>query len=267
MRSARCQALEGWHVILGIHTTDLGAEETSEHSECSSQFWDLVEMYLAKSSTLACSLPRSCRPGLDHDAFFVLGIEKWAHDAITVAQQHSRDRSVSHGHALPFSAVELRILREVPMVHCENVDGQRFTSVPILQDPTSSMRITAQRSRSMALNDRRLNPWNRRERSSLSTRSQSPLPATDNDQIYNILEQGIKPGKSSTHVHLASIDDAILDDEPSKAALTHVPGGRDALLILGFLKNAALSEDTIGPQNIMRRTIPKDRKRRPSTRS
>ena len=49
-------------------------------------------------------------------------------------------------------------------------------------------------------------------------------------------------------------DDVILD-EPSKAALTHVPGGRDALLILGFPKNncqgirlteerAALSEDT-----------------------
>ena len=46
-----------------------------------------------------------------------------------------------------------------------------------------------------------------------------------------------------------------MDDEPSKAALTHAPGGRDALLILGFFKNneerAALSEGTIGPQNIL----------------
>ena len=105
--------------------------------------------------------------------------------------------------------------------------------------------------------------------------------ATYNDQIYNILEQGIKPGKSSTprgriQVHLASIDDVILDDEPSKAALTHVPGARDALLILGFLKNyhqgirlteerTALSEGPTGHKTSLRHTIPKDRKGRPIT--
>ena len=93
--------------------------------------------------------------------------------------------------------------------------------------------------------------------------------ATYNDQMYNILEEGIQPGNSSTprgrtHVHLASIDDVILDNEPSEAALTHVPGGRDALLILGFPRTTT----KIGPQNILtllRRSIPKDRKRRPTT--
>ena len=39
------------------------------------------------------------------------------------------------------------------------------------------------------------------------------------------------------HGHLACIDDIIVDDEPSEAALTHVPTGRDALVILAFTKN------------------------------
>ena len=81
------------------------------------QFWDLVEMYLAKSSTLACSLPRAKHAmGLaDQDLItmpFVminkrmssLRFSSWgssnasveAYDVSTVAQQHSCDRSVSH---------------------------------------------------------------------------------------------------------------------------------------------------------------------------
>ena len=33
VRSGCCQSVEGWRVILGISTIDLGAKETSEHSE------------------------------------------------------------------------------------------------------------------------------------------------------------------------------------------------------------------------------------------
>ena len=40
----------------------------------------------------------------------------------------------------------------------------------------------------------------------------------------------------AAHVHLACIDDVTYNDEPSDAALTHAPKGRDALLILAFLK-------------------------------
>ena len=75
------------------------------------------------------------------------------------------------------------------------------------------------------------------------------------------MQQGIKPGQTSTprgrqHVHLACIDDIIYDDQESDAALTHVPKGRDALLILAFTQDnqyniriteerTALSEYTI----------------------
>ena len=61
---------------------------------------------------------------------------------------------------------------------------------------------------------------------------------------------------------MACIDDVILDDEASEAALTHVPTGRDALLILAFLKDedydirlseerTALTEQTIEARNIV----------------
>ena len=61
---------------------------------------------------------------------------------------------------------------------------------------------------------------------------------------------------------MACIDDVILDDEASEAALTHVPTGRDALLILAFLKNqdydirlseerTALTDQTIEARNIV----------------
>ena len=61
---------------------------------------------------------------------------------------------------------------------------------------------------------------------------------------------------------MACIDDIIYDDEESGAALTHVPKGRDALLILAFTRDnhyniriteerTALSEHTIDPCSII----------------
>ena len=60
---------------------------------------------------------------------------------------------------------------------------------------------------------------------------------------------------------MACIDDVILEDDESATALTHVPAGRDALLILAFLKDQdygiRLSEertaltDTIEERNIV----------------
>ena len=66
--------------------------------------------------------------------------------------------------------------------------------------------------------------------------------ATYGTQIGNILQQGVKPGRTHTprgrqHVHMARIDDIIYDDQESAAALTHVPKGRDALLILAFARD------------------------------
>ena len=60
---------------------------------------------------------------------------------------------------------------------------------------------------------------------------------------------------------MACIDDVILDDDESEAALTHVPAGRDALLIFAFLKDqdygirlseerTALTDQTIETKNI-----------------
>ena len=61
---------------------------------------------------------------------------------------------------------------------------------------------------------------------------------------------------------MACIDDVILEDDESEAALTHVPAGRDALLILAFLKDqdygirlsdkrTALTDKTIEATNIV----------------
>ena len=57
--------------------------------------------------------------------------------------------------------------------------------------------------------------------------------ATYETQIENIMQQGIKPGRTQTcrgrqHVHMACIDDIIYDDQESDAALTHVSKGRNA---------------------------------------
>ena len=92
--------------------------------------------------------------------------------------------------------------------------------------------------------------------------------ATYGNQLFSIMEHGLKSGKSQsnpsgrTHVHMACIDDVILDDDESEAALTHVPAGRDALLILAFLKDqdcgirlseerTALTDKTIEARNIV----------------
>ena len=89
--------------------------------------------------------------------------------------------------------------------------------------------------------------------------------ATYGTQIEKIMQQGIKPGRTSTprgrqHVHMACIDG--YDDQESDAALAHVPKGRDALLILAFTQDnqyniriteerIALSEYTIDPCSII----------------
>ena len=92
--------------------------------------------------------------------------------------------------------------------------------------------------------------------------------ATYGNQLYSIMEHGLKSGKSQSnflgrlHVHMACIDDVILEDDESEAALTHVPAGRDALLILAFLKDqdygirlseerTALTDKTIEARNIV----------------
>ena len=92
--------------------------------------------------------------------------------------------------------------------------------------------------------------------------------ATYGNQLISIIENGLRSGKSQSnpsgrmHVHMACIDVVILDDDQSEAALTHVPAGRDALLILAFLKDqdygiqlseerTALTEQTIEAKNIV----------------
>ena len=53
--------------------------------------------------------------------------------------------------------------------------------------------------------------------------------ATYGSQLLSIMENGLKSGKSRSnpsgrmHVHMACIDDVILDDDESESALTHVP--------------------------------------------
>ena len=92
--------------------------------------------------------------------------------------------------------------------------------------------------------------------------------ATYGNQLFSITEHGLKSGKSQSnpsggmHVHMACIDDVILDDDEAEAVLTHVPAGRDALLILAFLKDqdygirlseerTALTDKTIKARNIV----------------
>ena len=92
--------------------------------------------------------------------------------------------------------------------------------------------------------------------------------ATYGSQLYSIMEHGLKSGKAQSnpsgrmHVRMACIDDVILDDDESETALTHVPAGRDALLILAFLKDqdygsrlseerTALTDKTMEARNIV----------------
>ena len=73
VRSGRCQAVDGWRVILGIYTTDLRAEETSEHSENNSlvvgSYRDVSCQELDSGVLIATdkTCDGSCRPGFDHD--------------------------------------------------------------------------------------------------------------------------------------------------------------------------------------------------------
>ena len=92
--------------------------------------------------------------------------------------------------------------------------------------------------------------------------------ATYRSQLYSIMKQGLKSGKSQSnpsgrmHVHMACIDDVILEDDDSETAVTHVPARRDALLILAFLKDqdygirlseerTALTDKTFEARNIV----------------
>ena len=81
--------------------------------------------------------------------------------------------------------------------------------------------------------------------------------ATYGNQLYSIMDHGLKSGKSQSnlsgrlHVHMACIDDVILDDDESEAALTHVPAGRHALLILAFLKDQVGRQKTIEARHIV----------------
>ena len=92
--------------------------------------------------------------------------------------------------------------------------------------------------------------------------------ATYGSQLLSIVENGLRSGKSQSnpsgrmHVHMACIDDVILDDDESEAALTHVPAGKNALLILAFLKDqdygirlseerTVLTDQTIEAKNIV----------------
>ena len=62
------------------------------------------------------------------------------------------------------------------------------------------------------------------------------LHATYQDELIKVVEHGLKPGTDVAswgriHVHMACI---VLGDEPSNAALQHVPGGQSAMVILLF---------------------------------
>ena len=51
--------------------------------------------------------------------------------------------------------------------------------------------------------------------------------ATYGTQIENIMQQGIKPGRTRTsrgrqHVHTACVDDIVYDDEESDAVASHI---------------------------------------------
>ena len=78
--------------------------------------------------------------------------------------------------------------------------------------------------------------------------------ATYGEHLINIMENGLKSGRLKSgrsqsnplgraHIHMVCVDDVILDDDASEAALTHVPTGRDASLILAFLKDQATTSD------------------------
>ena len=132
------------------------------------------------------------------------------------------------------------------------------------------MKMKAQLSPSTECEGRHHHPLKKREK--FKPFAKKPITfmfhATCGNQLLSIVENGLKSGKSQSnpsgrmHVHMACIDDVILDDDESEAALTHVPAGRDALLILAFLKDqdygirlseerTALTDQIIEAKNII----------------
>ena len=79
--------------------------------------------------------------------------------------------------------------------------------------------------------------------------------ATYGENLINIMEHGLKSGRSQSnpsgrvHVHMARIDDVILDDEASEAALTHVPTGRDDVVDPGTPQGPGLRHPTLRRAN------------------
>ena len=151
-----------------------------------------------------------------------------------------------------------------------------FLQVRIRQDQTRPMKTkarhedegTAQAKSRM----RRPAPQSIEEERKIKSFAKKPITfmfhATYGENLINIMEHGLKSGRSQSnpsgrvHIHMTCIDDVILDDEASEAALTHVPTGRDALLILAFLKDqdydirlseerTALTDQTIEARNIV----------------
>ena len=133
--------------------------------------------------------------------------------------------------------------------HCDGPDYDLPTeSIPPSPHPSRSEaphggESTAQPKYRM----RRLAPPSVEEERKIKPFSKKPITfmfhATYGSQLYSIMEHGLKSGKSQSnpsgrmHVHMACIDDVTLEDDQSETALTHVPAGRDALLILAFLKD------------------------------
>ena len=180
---------------------------------------------------------------------------------------HTHDKSISNPLDDPFS-------QEQKEPHYDEPDYDLPTeSIPPSPRPSRSEaphgdESTAQPKYRM----RRPAPPSAEEERKIKPFSKKPITfmfhATYGNQLYSIMEHGLKPGKSQSnpsgtmHVDRACIDDVILEDDESKTALTHVPAGRDALLILAFLKDqdygirlseerTALTEQTIEARNIV----------------
>ena len=141
-----------------------------------------------------------------------------------------------------------------------------FLQVRIRQDQMRPMKTKAKLRQNTECEGRHHHPLKKKERSSRSRRSPSlscsMQPMETNSSASWRTDS---PGESQSNptgrmrVHMARIDDVILDDDESEAALTHVPAGRDALLILAFLKDQdygirlseALTDQTIEAKNIV----------------
>ena len=80
--------------------------------------------------------------------------------------------------------------------------------------------------------------------------------ASYGNQLFSIMEHGLKSGKSQSnpsgrmHVHMACIDDVILDDDESEAALTQFLKDQDYGIRLSE-ERTALTDKTIEARNIV----------------